>query len=133
MRGIERQLLFEEEEDIGDPTNDDTWQYTWQHGKQLQQMSKPGMTICFEYNEDGLRIKKTVASGNSTTVTEYTLHGKNVVHLTHGIDELHFYYNTQDRPAIVIFNGTAYRYLYNLQGDVVALIDGTGTKVVEYT
>ena len=46
---------------------------------------------------------------------------------------LHFYYDAQNRPAIVIFNGTAYGYLYNLQGDVVALVDGTGTKVVEYT
>ena len=26
-----------------------------------------------------------------------------------------------------------YGYLYNLQGDVVALVDGTGTKVVEYS
>ena len=50
-----------------------------------------------------------------------------------GNDVLHFYYDAQDRPSLVIFNGTAYGYLYNLQGDVVALVDGTGTKVVEYT
>ena len=118
---------------IGNPTNDGTWQYTWQHGKQLQQMSKTGMTVSFEYNEDGLRTKKTVAVGNSTAVTEYILHGKNVVHLTQGNDVLHFYYDAQNRPAIVIFNSTAYGYLYDLQGDVVALVDGTGTKVVEYT
>ena len=42
------------------------------------------------------------------------------------------YYDAQGKPAIVIFNGTAYGYLYNLQGDVVALVDGTGAKVVEY-
>ena len=56
-----------------------------------------------------------------------------MVHLTRGNDVLHFYYDAQNRPAIVIFNGTAYGYLYNLQGDVVALVDGSGTKVVEYT
>ena len=33
----------------------------------------------------------------------------------------------------MIYDGTAYGYLYNLQGDVVALVDGTGTKVIEYT
>ena len=75
---------------------------------------------------------------NSTIVTEYTLHGKNVVHLTQSTDNvvtdtLHFYYDAQGKPAIVIYDGTAYGYLYNLQGDVVALVDGTGTKVVEYT
>ena len=32
----------------------------------------------------------------------------------------------------VTFNGTAYAYLYNLQGDVIALIDSNGKKVVEY-
>ena len=53
--------------------------------------------------------------------------------MAHGNNVLHFYYDAQNRPAIVIFNGTAYGYLYNLQGDVVALVDGTGTKVVEYT
>ena len=53
--------------------------------------------------------------------------------MAQGNNVLHFYYDAQNRPAIVIFNGTAYGYLYNLQGDVVALVDGTGTKVVEYT
>ena len=33
---------------------------------------------------------------------------------------------------MVTFNGTAYAYLYNLQGDVIALIDSNGKKVVEY-
>ena len=68
-----------------------------------------------------------------STVTNYTLHGTNIVHLTRGSDTLHFYYDAQNKPAIVIFNGTAYGYLYNLQGDVVALVNTGGTKVVEYT
>ena len=114
---------------IGNPTNDGTWTYTWQHGRQLQQMSKAGETVSFEYNEDGLRTKKTATS---TGATEYILHGKNIVHLTNGTNNLHFYYDAQGRPTIVIYNGTAYGYLYNLQGDVVAIIDGAGTKVVEY-
>lgn len=56
------------------------------------------------------------------------LHEKNVVHMTCGTDVLHFYYDAQGKPAIVIFNGTAYGYLYNLQADVIALVDGTGAK-----
>ena len=70
--------------------------------------------------------------GQTETVTEYVLHGKNITHLTRGTDELHFYYDAQGNPAVVVFNGTAYGYLYNLQGDVIALVDGSGTKVVEY-
>ena len=46
---------------------------------------------------------------------------------------LHFYYDAQSKPSIVIYDSTPYAYLYNLQGDVIALVDGTGAKVVEYT
>ncbi len=114
---------------IGNPTSDGTWTYTWEHGRQLKQMSKTGTTVQFEYNEEGLRTKKTVGS----TVTNYILHGKNIVHMTRGSDTLHFYYDAQGRPDIVIFNGTDYGYLYNLQGDVVSLVNASGTKVVEYS
>ena len=41
-------------------------------------------------------------------------------------------YDARNKPAVVTFNGTAYAYLYNLQGDVIALIDSNGKKVVEY-
>ena len=60
------------------------------------------------------------------------LHGKTIVHLTNGNDELHFFYDAQGKVAVVEYNGTAYRYVHNLQGDVVALVNGNGDKVVEY-
>lgn len=41
--------------------------------------------------------------------------------------------DAQNRPAIVEFNGTKYGYLYNLQGDVIGLIDSANTEVVKYT
>ena len=33
---------------------------------------------------------------------------------------------------MVRFNGSGYFYVYNLQGDVAALIDANGTPMVEY-
>ena len=45
---------------------------------------------------------------------------------------MHFFYDAQNKPAVVLFNGAAYAYLYNLQGDVIALVDANGSKVVEY-
>ena len=45
---------------------------------------------------------------------------------------MHFFYDAQNRPAVVVHNGKPYGYLYNLQGDVIALIDSNGKKVVEY-
>ena len=113
---------------IGNPLNDGTWTYTWQNGRQLQKMQKAGVTAEFVYNADGLRVQKTV----NGVATKYTLHGKNVVHMTSGADELHFFYDAQNRPAVVVYNGTAYAYVKSLQGDIVAILDENGNTVVSY-
>ena len=47
-------------------------------------------------------------------------------------DKLHFFYDEQNRPAKIEFNGTMYTYLHNLQGDIVGIVDNAGTLVVEY-
>ena len=65
-------------------------------------------------------------------VTDYTLHGKNVVHMTRESDELHFFYDAQNRPAVVAYNGVPYAYVKNLQGDVIAILDADGNVVVSY-
>ena len=113
---------------IGNPLSDGTWTYTWQNGRQLQKMQKSGVTAEFVYNADGLRVQKTV----NGVVTDYVLHGKNVVHMTSGTDELHFFYDAQNRPAVVVYNGTAYAYVKSLQGDIVAILDENGNTVVSY-
>ena len=113
---------------IGNPLNDGTWTYTWQNGRQLQKMQKAGVTAEFVYNADGLRVQKTV----NGVATKYTLHGKNIVHMTSGTDELHFFYDAQNRPAVVVYNGTVYAYVKSLQGDIVAILDENGNTVVSY-
>ena len=113
---------------IGNPLSDGTWTYTWQNGRQLQKMQKSGVTAEFVYNADGLRVQKTV----NGVATKYTLHGKNIVHMTSGDDELHFFYDAQNRPAVVVYNGTAYAYVKSLQGDIVAILDENGNTVVSY-
>ena len=118
---------------IGNPLNDGTWTYTWEKGCQLKQMSKSGMTVEFKYDHNGLRTQKKVTKADGTVeTTDYTLHGKLVMHLTRGEDEMHFFYDAQSRPAMVEFNGTLYGYVHNLQGDVVGIVDNTGSLVVEY-
>ena len=82
----------------------------------------------FEYNADGERVQKA----NKGVTTEYTLHGKLITHLKQGANEMHFYYDAQNRPAMVNFNGAYYMYLHNLQGDVVGLVDSSNNLVVEY-
>ena len=68
---------------IGNPLSDGKWQYTWENGRQLARMQSDNVDARFVYNESGLRVQKIV----NGVVTKYTLHGKNVVHMTRGSDE----------------------------------------------
>ena len=81
---------------------------------------------------NGLRIGKIVTENGVATTTNYTLHGKLITHMTVGSDNLHFFYDAQSRPAKVNYNGNIYTYLHNLQGDIVGILDSTGSLVVEY-
>ena len=113
---------------IGNPLTYDGWTFTWKAGRMLASMVKTGTNAQFVYDHNGLRIQKIV---NDVT-TYYTLNGKKIVHMTQGSNDLHFFYDAQNKPAMVHFNGVDYFYVYNLQGDVVAMIDATGSQVVEY-
>ena len=77
-------------------------------------------------------MRKTV----DNVPTNYTLNGAQITHLKKGSgndsDWMHFWYDGQGRPAIVNYNGTIYHYVYNLQGDVIVLLDGSNSIVVEY-
>ena len=114
---------------IGNPLADGTWTYAWQAGRQLASMSKTGTSASFLYNADGLRVRKTV----NGVITDYTLHGKNVVHLKQGSNRLHFFYDASGKPSHVNFNGTMYLYVHNLQGDIIAIRDAAGNNVVTYS
>ena len=104
----------------------------------------PNMVVNFQYNADRLRTKKVVTLLGKVTETEYILHGKLVTEMIvrkyaasnptdiATTDTLHFFYDAQSRPAMVMYNGITYRYLHNLQGDIVAILDSNGNAVVEY-
>ena len=99
-------------------------------------------TVSFKYNHSGLRSHKIVTEGTATTTTEYTLHGKLITHLTKSVvndqgvetssEKLHFFYDSQSQPAFVEYGGAILRYVHNLQGDIVAIVDEDGNAVVEY-
>ena len=113
---------------IGNPLTYDGWTFTWKAGRMLASMVKTGTNAQFTYDHNGMRIRKIV---NGVT-TNYTLNGKNIVHMKQGSNDLHFFYDAQGKPGMVTYNDVDYFYVYNLQGDVVALIDANGTQVVEY-
>ncbi len=64
--------------------------------------------------------------------TEYYLDGTSILRQVSGDDVLEFFYDT-DSVLGLYYNGTPYYYLKNMQGDVVGILDSTGTQVVAYS
>ena len=132
---------------IGNPLSYDGWTYTWEKGRQLKQMASSEKIVEFAYDANGLRVQKKVIEGSTVTTTDYFLHGKLLMHLTRTVkvdgvqqgepEQMHFFYDSQSRPQLVQFTNAegekaTYSYLHNLQGDIIGIVDSTGTKVVEY-
>ena len=104
-------------------------------------MSREGQSLTFKYDHNGMRIQKVLEHSWYPETTNYTYHGKLLTHMgvnytdfdeVEHTDNLHFFYDSQSRPAKVRFNGTIYTYVHNLQGDIVGILDSNGNLVVEY-
>lgn len=110
------------------------WTFEWEAGRQLKRQTQNATVVTYDYDHNGMRVRKTVAntSGYVYTTYNYTWHGDQLAHMTKGTDELHFFYDAQGRPAKVDYNGVIYTYVHNLQGDIVGILDANGTVVVEY-
>ena len=113
---------------MGNPLNYQGYAFTWR-GKQLIAASNGTDILTFEYNEDGLRQKKSV----NNVDTDYFYNGSVLIGMQKNTDVLRFSYNASGSVVSVNYNGTEYYYLRNAQGDIVKIIDGSGSTVVTYT
>lgn len=110
------------------------WEYEWEGGRRLKKQTQNTTVVTYDYDQNDMRVRKTVSHTNGYiyAVYNYVYNGTKLVHMTKNNDVLHFFYDNEGRPASVSYNGDMYNYLYNLQGDVVAIVDGNGTIAVEY-
>ena len=113
---------------IGNMLSDGTWTYTWEHGRELASMSKGTTTWNYTYNADGMRTQRS----NGTDTYTYVYNGSQLTQMTKGSDTLYFSYDASGTPMTVTWNGTTYYYVTNIEGDVIAILDGTGNSVVTY-
>ena len=49
-----------------------------------------------------------------------------------GSNRIQFVYDEKNQPVSMRLNSKTYYYLYNVQGDVIGLLDSTGSQVVSY-
>lgn len=113
---------------MGNPLTYRDYTFGWR-GKQLTTASNGTNSLTFEYNEDGLRQKKTVNGVD----TNYFYNGSVLIGMQRGTSKFLFSYDASGNVVSVDYNGTEYYYLRNAQGDIVKIIDAAGNPVVEYT
>ena len=100
---------------------------SWENGRQLSGFTGGISPVSYEYNDSGIRTKKTVGS----TVTEYFVEGGLLLGQKTGSNVMQFLYEGGSIYGF-LYNGTPYYYVYNGQGDVVSVLNGTGTTVATY-
>lgn len=103
---------------------------SWQ-GRQLASATGDGKSLSFTYDSEGIRTSKTVDG----VKTEYLLNGTQILAQKTVSNTLCFFYDQQgNRVGMADSGNHFYYYLYNLQGDVIALADAsTGKLVATYT
>ena len=133
----------------GNPTSYPRWQdntsyyMSWSNGRQLTYMdyattASNETQIRYAYDANGIRSSKKV----NNTVHSYVTQSGKVIRETIGSGSsatiMDFIYDNQGLPFALNYftnNGssfTTYYYVLNLQGDVVKLVDGSGTSVASY-
>ena len=123
---------------IGNPTSwYDGTTFTWSNGRRLTSAvnSSTGLNNSYTYDMDGLRLTKTVGSVEH----KYVWQGSKLVAEYFGGTEFEFFYDENGAPYAFSYKATAsatpvmYYYVTNLQGDVVSILNASGTSVAEYS
>ena len=98
-------------------------------GRELRKITSGSNTYSYKYNADGIRTSKTV---NGTT-TEFFLNGSQILAQKTGDSVMRFFYDSTGK-RVGFANGTMlFYYLYNVQGDVIAIVRAaTGQVVAKY-
>ena len=76
-----------------------------------------------------MRVKKIVDG----VTTAYHLAGVLIAGESTNGSNIWYNYDSQSNSISMVYNHVDYFYVRNAQGDVIALIDKAGNKVVEYT
>ena len=103
--------------------------YTWM-GRELRKITNGSNTYSYKYNADGIRTSKTVKG----TTTEFFLNGSQILAQKTGDSVMRFFYDSTGK-RVGFANGTMlFYYLYNVQGDVIAIVRAaTGQVVAKYS
>ena len=103
-------------------------------GWEGKRLTSIGATATFAYDENGIRTSKKIWSGSTVTNSyDYNYNGSLLMSISYnGWANLLFSYDASGQVVSVDYNGTMYYYVRNGQGDIIKIINASGTTVVEY-
>ncbi|MBR0040901.1 MAG: RHS repeat protein [Oscillospiraceae bacterium] len=116
---------------IGNPLSyHDGTVFTWVNGRRLATAvnTGSGLNVSYTYDADGLRLSKTVGG----VVHKYVWQDGRLISEQFGNNTLEFFYDDVGRPFSVKVNGGTYFYITNLQGDVTAICNASGSILAVY-
>ena len=124
---------------IGNPLNyynGSSFSFTWKNGRQLATAAKGTYVLSYDYNDEGIRTSKTVNGVEHT----YSLSGSQIVAEEWGSNLCVYLYDADGAPIGMQYRTTSmakgdfYTFWFekNLQGDIVAVYNESGTKVYTY-
>ena len=126
-------------DEIGNPQNwRDGMSFSWT-GRQMDSVTKNGVTTTYTYDSNGLRTSKTTGDD----VTEYTYLGSSLVYQVTNKgqsdeESLYFYYDDTGLAAFYYESAQypsdngIYHYVKDAQGNIWGIIDNKGTQIAKY-
>ena len=103
--------------------------YGYDNTGALATVTKDGVTRTITYDADGMRMNRT----NGTNTYSYIYNGGSLSQMTVDGTVMNFAYDASGTPMALTYGGATYYYATNIQGDVVAILNASGTAVVTYT
>ena len=124
-----------EYDQIGNPTSIGSDTLTWE-GRTLKSYTKGNETYNCSYDENGLRHRKTVSVNNAVTETyNYVWSDGKLISQEYSDGNTSyaakFVYGSNGVVQGFIYDDTTYLYVRNLQGDIVAIVDGLGREAMK--
>ena len=117
-------------DDIGNPLNfRDGISMTWKNGRQLTTLTNGQTSASYDYDESGIRTKKTV---NGVTTT-FQLDGSKIVSENRNGTVQSYFYDENGSVLGITYGGENYYFRKNFRNDVLAVLNSSGEVVVEYS
>lgn len=127
---------------IGNPTKwRNSTSLTWNGRTLTSQTLSNGNSITYKYNSDGIRTQKRVFDdvASAYITHDYVLDGTKIIQETvtdnayYNSYTLYYVYDASGSITGLHYNNQPYYFQKNIQGDILRILDRTGTAVVEYT